>query len=116
MESVKMIDTSKVYVISTDTIKNAHNGYFFSPNNMRFFRSRVSQIGYISNDRKIATFVTSECDNDKSPRYYSVRIYNFLDDNITNLGKFQEYSSSGAAHKAAKIAIAKYNLNSEVKG
>lgn len=70
--------TTNIY--SVDDIKRRHRKHFFSPNNMRFFASRLIQDVFPTNKGKVY-FVTSEkaCFNDPS-RVYNVRCYNIESD------------------------------------
>lgn len=87
-------------------IKNVNHKageYYFSPDTMRFFKSRISETLYpVSNG---AYFVTSEKGPD-NVRRYSVR---FAHDNgkIETVGKFQQYETSWQAHRAAYLASIK---------
>lgn len=67
-------------IFSVDDIKRMHRKHFFSPNNMRFFASRLIQDVFPTNKGKVY-FVTSEkaCFNDPS-RVYNVRCYNIESD------------------------------------
>jgi hypothetical protein len=71
--------------------------YYFSPDTMRFFKSRVSSRVYPVSDG--AYFVTSE----KGPnriRAYSVRLAKDSG-KISTVGEFQEYRSRSGAHSKA---------------
>lgn len=78
--------------------------YWFEPDTMRFFSSRVHSTIYIPNDGAgVAYFVTSE----KPPharRAYSVRRAN-VDGSIDTVGEFCGYRTGRQAHaEAARIA------------
>lgn|SRR5512139_76699 len=70
---------------SIDDIKAAHKGHFFSPETMRFWRSRVHGTVYPIPGHG-ALFTTSES-GAHGGRYYSVR-YCDLDGNISTVGPF----------------------------
>ncbi len=69
--------------------------FFFSPDTMRFFNSRVC--------RKIIGnyFVTSERYNLKSPRRYTIRRIN-EDGHVDTIGEFQQFASSREAYRAIR--------------
>ena len=69
--------------------------YFFTPDTMRFFRSRVHDDVYGA-----GFFVTSEQLNYDSPRYYTVRFAR-PDGSVTSVSEFQQYASRSGAHAAA---------------
>lgn len=75
--------------------------FFFSPDTMRFFRSRVGREVYGGR-----FFVTSEQFDDSSPRLYSVRRAND-DGSIDTASEFQGYTSGAearlAAHELARL-------------
>jgi hypothetical protein len=79
--------------------------FFFEPDTMRFFSSRVQSSIYVAGDGR-AYFVTSERDTyrDRQPRrLYTVRVAQ-LDGSIDTVGDFQGYETGGAAHTAARKA------------
>jgi hypothetical protein len=69
--------------------------YFFTPDAMRFFRSRVHDDVYGA-----GFFVTSEQFDYGYPRYYTVRFAR-PDGSITTVSTFQQYASRSGAHAAA---------------
>lgn len=73
--------------------------YFFSPDTMRFFRSRVGFRIYPVKDG--AFFVTSERYDDNAPRLYTVRRA-YDDGRIETMGEFQGYGTSAEANRAAR--------------
>lgn len=80
-------------------------GKWFSPDNMRFFSSRVQSAIY-TNKRGEAFFVTSERDRYRTGgqrRLYSVRVAR-LDGQIDTVGEFQGHATGRAAHAAARRA------------
>lgn len=83
--------------------RNAWAGnHWFTPDTMRWFRSRVSETVYPIPATGGAFFVTSERnDMGDHPRLYSVR-YASRDGRIHTVGEFQGYRSSGGAHGAAR--------------
>lgn len=90
---------SRLEFTHTDQIRtaNAQNGgYFFAPDTLRFFRSRVHAEVYGGR-----YFVTSEQFDDESDRLFAVRVV--LDDyTIDTVGEFQQYASRSGAHAAAR--------------
>jgi hypothetical protein len=86
---------------SLDDIKLANErvGYFFSPDTMRFFSSRISRTVY---PNAYGTyFVTSERNSEDDDRRYTVR-HATPDGFIFTVGEFQQYGTPHQAHKAAK--------------
>jgi hypothetical protein len=80
---------------------NAEAGfYFFEPDTMRFFRSRVGE--EIIGGR---FFVSSEKRDYDAPREYTVRVA-MRDGSIGEVGEVGQYSSHGSAQRAAKRAAA----------
>ena len=77
---------------------NRKNGFFFfSPDTMRFFSSRVSQRAYIAGDHFY--FLTSEhnkCDP-RDYRKYTVRRMHRESGNIESLSEFQEFETPSQA-------------------
>jgi hypothetical protein len=69
--------------------------FFFSPDTMRFFRSRVGRELYGGR-----FFITSEQFDDAAPRWYSVRCAN-RDGSIDTVS-FQGYATEAEATLAAK--------------
>jgi len=73
------------------------NYYFFSPDTMRFFSSRIQTMP----PYKGRVFVTSERRNWNSPRLYSVRVIQ-PSGNIETIGDFQGFTSRQSAHRFAE--------------
>jgi hypothetical protein len=85
------------------TANRSAGRYFFSPDSMRFFRSRISE--RVHQGPGGIYFVTSEQYDDRCPRLYSVR--RFLPDgaDIDTVGSFQEHATAYRAHaEAARLA------------
>lgn len=81
-----------------------HGGYFFSPDSMRFFRSRVSE--KVHQGPGGIYFVTSEQFDDRSPRLYTVRCFDPTSRGIDTAGGFQAHATSRQAHaEAARLAV-----------
>lgn len=92
-------------LFSIGAIKKANQeaGYFyFSPDTMRFFKSRVMQDVFPLENG--ALFVTSERQEGDIRRYTIRRAWD--DGDITTLDGFQSYTSRNGALKAAKRAAA----------
>ena len=73
------------------------NYYFFSPDTMRFFSSRIQT----APPYKGRVFVTSERMNWNSPRLYSVRVIQ-PSGNIETIGDFQGFTTRQSAHRFAE--------------
>ena len=73
------------------------NYYFFQPDTMRFFSSRIQTLP----PYKGRVFVTSERRNWNSPRLYSVRVIQ-PSGNIETIGDFQGFTSRQSAHRFAE--------------
>jgi hypothetical protein len=87
-------------------IKQRHTGHWFSPDTLRFFRSRVAQGGYVTPDGARVYFVSSEQFDYNSPRLYTVRVQDRQTGAIDTLGEFQQYGSRNTADRAAQKAAA----------
>ena len=75
---------------------NRRAGYFFfTPETMRFFRSRVHDAVYGA-----GFFVTSEQYEPGYPRLYTVRFAR-PDGSVASVSAFQQYASRSGAHAAA---------------
>lgn len=86
--------------------RNSQAGlYFFSPDTMRFFGSRVSDIAYPVRRTGGLYIVTSERQDDQHPRLYSV-VYVAPDGTTHRACEFQQYTSAGGAHGAARRLMA----------
>lgn len=93
----------------------AAGNYFFSPDAMRFFNSRISKRVYPVKDG--AFFVTSERDwYTDNFRKYSVRVAREYDGtsgrgdfDISTIGEFGEFVTLAQAHTAAKRYASEYN-------
>lgn len=82
-------------------------GYFFSPETMRFFSSRISSLMWFKDD--LIYFITSEADkgyiqHKGSTRAYTVRTID-SNGNIETIGEFQQYETLYQARKAIKEII-----------
>lgn len=92
-------------LFSIDAIKKANaeaGSFYFSPDTMRFFRSRVMSDVFPLEDG--ALFVTSERREGDIRRYTIRRAWD--DGDIATLDGFQAYTSRNGALKAAKKAAA----------
>lgn len=80
--------------------------HWFTPDTMRFFRSRVGETTYQTPTG--ALFVSSERRSDSDPRLYSVREFDAASGAVgTWEDTFQAYGSARAAHAAARAAARK---------
>lgn len=98
-------------LFSIDAIKKANaeaGSFYFSPDTMRFFKSRVMSDVFPLEDG--ALFVTSERREGDVRRYTIRRAWD--DGDITTLDGFQAYTSRNGALKAAKKAAANINNQS----
>lgn len=85
-------------------LKYHYTGHFFSPDSMRFFNSRVLPTIYHKENSDIVAFITSEKFDWKTPRYYTIRLFDPANKSqIDNLGEFQAYKTRYHAVKALKI-------------
>lgn len=75
-------------IYSVDDIKRRHKKHFFSPDTMRFFKSRLIQDVFPTN-KKSVYFVTSEkaCFNDET-RVFNVRRYDIEQDMFDTMETF----------------------------
>src|SRR4051812_13913442 len=80
---------------SVDNMKALFPGHFFSPDTMRFFKSRVLETLY----GKGRVFVTSEKDGD-NPRRYTVRIAQWSPENDYDMSTVGDFQAFGDAHQA----------------
>lgn len=81
---------------------NARAGYFyFSPDTMRFWHSRVSENTYESADGKRTYLVTSDKPG-RDPRAYTVRVFDHETKAVESVSGFGEYASASGAHKRAQ--------------
>ncbi len=79
-----------------DNVKRYHSGYFFTPEAMRFFRSKVYETTATLGD--LTYFITSEkCPTDK--RRYTIRTMSRTG-SIALFSAFEAYSSKKQAEKA----------------
>lgn len=92
LEAIKP-NFNKLGFYTTDDIIRSHKGHFFSPDTMRFFRSRV--LSYLYCGKRNVYFVTSEkkCFDDFT-RVFNVRRYNPNEDSFETLESF--YTSKAA--------------------
>lgn len=90
---------------SIDEIKAANRAacqHWFSPDTIRFFRTRISDTIYGGR-----FFVTSETPDDDTPRRYSVRVVHD-DGHVVTVGEFREYANREVAHAAAQRCGAEF--------
>jgi hypothetical protein len=95
-------------IFSVDDIKRKHSGHFFSPDTMRFFKSRLIQ-DVFPTDKGLVYFVTSEkaCFNDET-RVFNVRAYSIKNDSFDTI----ETLSSRASALTAALNLA-YELSTK---
>lgn len=76
--------------------------YWFTPDTMRFFRTRLCEAACYPSEKERATyFVTSEQPPHGS-RKYSVRKASWDNADISTIGEFCGYATRGTADRAAK--------------
>lgn len=104
-------------IIGMDEIEKHYSpGYsrhWFDKDTLRFFKSRLPQQAYQTDDETRAYFVTSEQPPDGSRRW-SIRCYSFVTRDIETIGPFCSWSSSRAATSAA-MKLAKFNSATPAK-
>lgn len=83
---------------NVEQIRQSHQGFWFSPDTMRFFRSRIEDDGNVYGGKY---FVTSE-KGPNSIRAYTVREYDLIADEISTVGEFMGWSSLEDAIEKAK--------------
>lgn len=99
-----MTKTSTMRAVSIEDIKQASlkgDKFFFTPDVMRFFRSRVGEYGYASEDRRLVYFVTSE-QGPSGPRAWTVRVIDMQTGSIDDASPFMHYTSGNGARYAAR--------------
>ena len=95
MKSLTMTDVKR--------LNKASGHHFFSPETMRFFRSKVE-----SRLIKERFFITSECAGDDHPRLFTIRVYDTKTHECKTMGDFQAYKTRDEA--GLKIADFAYNF------
>lgn len=89
--------------------RNASNGgYWFTPDTMRWFKSRVQADVFVG--QSYSYFVSSERQDWDSPRLFTVRAMG-ADGRVVTVGDFQQYASRTAALGAARRHAAKACAN-----
>ena len=83
---------------NVETIRNTHKGFWFSPDTMRFFRSRIEDDGNVYGGK---FFITSERAA-YGERAYTVREYDLVRDEISTVGEFMGYATLEDAISRAK--------------
>ena len=81
--------------------------YWFSPENLRFFSSRILATTYGPDSAGNVYFVSSEQRGDYrivAARRYTVRKYQPHTNSIETVGEFQEYATAALAKAAAREA------------
>jgi len=92
---------------TTDAVREHYErrsgpAHWFESGTMRFFHSRIAENAYVTDDGAYAYFVTSERQDDRHPRLFTVRCYTFATRDISTIGKFQAYASRSGADAAAQ--------------
>jgi hypothetical protein len=87
-------------IYSTYDIERKHKGFWFSKDTIRFFKSKVVDEVFPTNNGKVY-FVSSEKNQLHDKRAFTVRCYNIKDDFISTIGEFQAYETKTQALTAA---------------
>lgn len=84
--------------------------FWFSPDTMRFFHSRVYAEVFQSQNQAtpyLHYFISSECrEPGETPRLYTVRVFDARTASINDVGGFQAHDTRAKAIKAARAAAA----------
>lgn len=88
-------------MFTIDDIKRRHRGYWFTPETMRFFSSRLLPDVFPMEDGS-ALFISSERYSEDTPRRYSVRICR-PDGDIDTVGEFQQHTNTVQARNHARM-------------
>lgn len=88
-------------IYSIDQVKRYATGYFFSPDTMRFWKSRVSEMIY--NGVESVYFVTSECGLGM-PRSFTVRRFELATRSISTVEGLSRIGRNAAHGNAARLA------------
>jgi hypothetical protein len=88
---------------------NAKAGqYFFSPDTMKFFDSRVGGEAFVKDDK--AFFITSEKFSDRlehisEPRKFTIRSMDMRTGSVSTVGEFQGFSTESQAKKKLRELV-----------
>ena len=92
----------KITIDDAKRINKEKGQYFFSPDTMRFFKSKIERdilrFGQLIDNKY---FVTSEQFDYDSPRLYSIREFNPDTGDIKTVGEFQEFKNKKTAREFA---------------
>ena len=106
--TTKQFIASGQYLIQ-EVEKRSEKGakYFFSPDSMRFFSSRISELCWMQNSDIF--FITSEADKSNIKHAGSVRAFTVRKSsssgNITTVGEFQGYETIAQARAAIRQIV-----------
>lgn len=92
--------------ISIEQIKHLNaskGGFWFSPDTMRFFNSRIARTAIVKGD--YAYFITSEQREYDTPRKYSIRKANLDTGDISTVGEFHSYVTHSEARKVLRDIV-----------
>lgn len=89
-------------MFTIDDIKRRHKGFWFTPDTMRFFSSRVLPDVFPVEDGG-ALFISSERYDEESPRKYSVRKCDGVSGYIDTVGEFMGHATIVQARNHAKV-------------
>ena len=78
--------------------------YFFTPDSMRFFRSKFATVLHGKSPANWNIFITSEQFDSRSPRLYTVRQM-LMNGSTKHLSAFQQFSTLKQARKFAEDYI-----------
>ena len=100
--NINHIQTSKgsnLMIQTIEEVKQIHKGYFFTPNNIKFCKSIISNNVYGGR-----YFITSERNLYTDPRLYTIRQVDEKGD-ISTVGGFQEHSNRARAMKRIQYLL-----------
>lgn len=93
---------SSIEQIKALAAASAHSTYWFAPDTMRHFRSRVTDYVWPLADDRGSLFITSERQDEESPRRYSVRKCD-LSGEIDTVGEFMGHATMVDARNHAGV-------------
>jgi len=109
--------TPQYDIIPIETIIRKHNGYWFSEDSKRFFKSRWENTAYQNEGSLYAYFISSE-QHDANLRKYTIRRVNMRDGEFSTgyptpvIFEFQQYTTKAHALKA----LHEYLKTEDIKG
>lgn len=101
MEQFRMSIVKTMDMADIKALNEAQGGFWFSPETMRFFKTRLSKLAFRSTSGSHAFFVTSEQDRDYRRRY-TVRKCDLQTGRIATHGDFYSIDNPEYARNVAK--------------